>query len=265
MQLRLEKILSALTVFTALAYSLGWIKTLYYFQAFGIGLSSLQFTPQDYLFESWFVLENLVFFLLLSWTIILSKRWWAYGVGVLYLMLPYLSDLAFQHRDHVLAAFLVEHRHSLLKFVPFLLLGTLVVLEWKNRHAWKKQDQFWQLAWPYTKLWAVVYVLVILAWSVSAAKHFGSYDAKRVLSDPGRHLSQVKLHFPDNSPPACLAGSPDRLFMVYATRESLFLWDASGFVLGPGPQNARICEVPRAAVRWIEASKRIELDPGVLF
>src|SRR5262245_15266134 len=223
MQLRLEKILSALTLFTALAYSLGWIKTFYYFQTFGIGLSSLGFSPQDYLFESWFVLENIVFFMLLSWTIILSKRWWAYGVGTFYLALPYLSDLAFQHRDRTVATFLLEHRHSLLKFVPFLLLGILVVLEWKNRREWKKRDQFWQLAWPYTKLWAVVYVLVILAWSVSAAKHFGSYDAKRVLSDPAKQLSRVKLHFSDNAHAPCVGNSPDLLFMVYATRDSLFL------------------------------------------
>jgi len=127
MQMRLEKILSALTLFTALAYSLGWIKTSYYFQTFGIGLSSLGFSPQDYLFESWFVLENLVFFLLLSWTVILSRRWWAYAVGVFYLVLPYLSDLAFQYWDRTLAKFLVEHRHSLLKFVPFLLLRSLLL------------------------------------------------------------------------------------------------------------------------------------------
>jgi len=87
-------------------------------------------------------------------------------------------------------------------------------LEWKNRREWKKRDQFWQLAWPYTKLWAVVYVLVILAWSVSAAKHFGNYDAKRVLSDPAKYLSRVKLHYSSNAPPPCLANSTDRLFMM---------------------------------------------------
>jgi hypothetical protein len=54
LKLKLETVLASVGLLRALAYALGFLKSLYYFSTFGIGLRSLDLSPQDYLFESWF-------------------------------------------------------------------------------------------------------------------------------------------------------------------------------------------------------------------
>src|ERR1700719_2170496 len=103
MQIKLGQIVSVLSVLTAWAYSLGWLKSWFYFDTFGIGLSSLKIAPQDYLFESWYVLENVIFFVVLLWTAAMIRRLWVRIVAALYFPLPWLVQAAFVHRSWPLA------------------------------------------------------------------------------------------------------------------------------------------------------------------
>jgi hypothetical protein len=71
------------------------LKAYYYFDSFGIGLAAVEMSPQDYLFSSWFVIENLVFFLLLVWVVARAPRWWSVTIAVLYFFIPIAAHYAF--------------------------------------------------------------------------------------------------------------------------------------------------------------------------
>lgn len=92
MELKLGKIASVLTLIAAWAYSLGWIKTFYYYNTFGIGTESLDLTPQDYLFASWYTVETLVFFVLLLWVVAVSRRLWPWLFVLAYLPIPFFGE-----------------------------------------------------------------------------------------------------------------------------------------------------------------------------
>lgn len=259
MQLKLEKILSALTVIAAFAYSLGWLKTYSYFQSFGIGLASLDLSIEDYLFESWYVLENVLFFLLMGWLAVKSRRAWVYGVWALYLMVPLATHTAYQYRSWVGADWLIGHQHTVLKFVPFLILGILWLAD---RDAAKRVAD---MAWPYGRFAGVVFLLVTAAWAISAAKHLGAGDANQVLLNPATHLSRVRLHVAEGMPPVEAAQAEGGLYLLYASPSRYFVWDTSGFDFSRPPRRARILMVPREQVTWAETWKEVEVQPGALF
>src|SRR5215831_10500673 len=119
MQLKLDAVLSSLGVFTAIAYVLGWLQYFYYFDTFGIRIAAVELSVQDYLLNSWFVVENVLFFLILAWVVIKTPRWWSFVVGVAYFLIPIAAHYGFFYPGWWGADFLIEYRHTLLKFIPF--------------------------------------------------------------------------------------------------------------------------------------------------
>jgi hypothetical protein len=172
MKIRLQDLLSWLTVITALAYALGWLKTFYYFDAFGIGASALGLSVTDYLFESWFVLENVIFVLLLAWFVAKTGYVWAWVLLSAVVVTPLVSHYAFQRADHWLAQLIINYRHDVMKFVPLSAYAVGLI------HA-PTRNRLRDMSWPLGKATVAYGGILLMAWSVSTAKHFGSFDAAR--------------------------------------------------------------------------------------
>ncbi len=283
----LEKTLTVLTALAAIAYSLGWLKTFSYFATFGIAPSSIDLTVQDYLFESWFVVENVLFFVLFSWILQagfrlkLPKLWkciWCSllaALGILYLMLPYGTDLAFGHLNCWSAKWLVSHYYSLLKFSPFAVYGLLVLIvglmayfahrEWDMRWntIWKTLGDLFPLRMGSWNHLQVFYIVVLLAWSISLAKHIGAIDGKNRLLYPAQNFPLVTFHISPSIPQLkFLEGN--NLYLLHESPKKYFAWDHTSFVFGEG-QKARILVIPRESVEWVEASKELKIEPGAMF
>ncbi|MGC2465149.1 MAG: hypothetical protein WA517_08130 [Candidatus Acidiferrum sp.] len=283
----LEKAVAGISILAAIAYSLGWLKSLFYFETFGLGLPSLDLTVQYYLFESWFVIENLVFFVLLSWVLqacfrlelrnkVFRVLWWIAlaGLAYLYLMLPNYTDRAFSQVKDCAAlqvkwwpmsqAWLPSHYNSLLKFIPFVVYGILaVVIALELRFRRNEHPSFGRLQRLEHLLSAqsghhlVVYSVVVLAWSISLAKHVGVIDAKTRLVCPEQNLSSVAVHLAPNSPKILKDENLEQnqnLYLLHESPNKYFIWDKTGFVFG-NDQKIRILAVPRGNVEWISTSK----------
>jgi hypothetical protein len=274
-----EKAVAVVTVLAAVAYSLGWLKTLTYFQTLGIGLSSLDLSIQDYLFESWFVVENIVLFVLFSWILraglrleLLNGLWkyaWRFLLsvsGLLYLMLPYRTDWAFGHLDWKFATWLVSHYYSLLKFTPFavfvlLCIVVLYLVHWKWQPLYDTLENLFRTR-PWHHLYPL-YFVILLGWSISLAKHVGAIDAKNRLLDPAKNLSRVEFHVSSSSPELKPLETNQNVYLFYESSKKYFAWDRTGFVFGRG-QEAHILVIPREKVEWIRASKELQIDPGAI-
>ena len=267
---KLELVLSWVGLVTAVAYCLGWLKVFYYFDAFGIGLQGLELSPTDYLFESWFVLENVAFFILLAWLVIHSRHWAMWIVGVVYALVPILSHYAFLYPHNALAVFLISYRHTILKIVPFVVLIVLVIAEWAVPAEPERSGRglvatsMRHLAWPYSHGALAVFVMVIAAWSISTAKHFGSYDANQAMLSPDEYLPRVTVELkPGEASRTNLTGS--ELFLLFANQRQLFIWDRSGFSFSPGPSAVKILVVPRQDVRVLALTKPHYIQRGSLY
>lgn len=258
MKLKLDAVLSALGVFTAVAYVLGWLQYFYYFDTFGIRLAAVELSVQDYLLNSWFVIENVLFFLILSWVVIKNPRWWTIAIGVAYFLIPIGAHYAFFVPDWWGANVLIEYRHTLLKFIPFGLLAAVLLRDWRVvRH---QRGLAVDLSWPYGRVMFVVFLIVVSAWSVSMAKHFGSFDANLELRYPDRMLSKVRLHPVANVELEGLAQS-NALYLVHATPTQLFIWNADGFVFGQH-QHVAIYVIKRDEIQWFETIKGLQIQRG---
>jgi len=117
------------------------------------------------------------------------------------------------------------------------------------------------LAWPYGRALAALALIVWFSWGVSSAKHFGAYDANRVLLDPERYLSQVRLELRPGSTLPDAPGPADRLYLLAADAERLVVWDPRGFDFARGGE-LRLLVVPRDEVRWFEARRPVGVQPG---
>ncbi len=262
MELQLRKILPSLTLVAAWAYSLGWIKVSYYFRTFGIGLESIEFSIQDYLFASWYVLENVVFLLLLLWIAAIAQRKWVWGVVGVYLLLPFLTDWSYSHlNSHAwgwLLRWLVAVPHSILKFLPFLILGALLAAK-------EMRARFKQTSWPHGNFALIAVSIVAIAWSISAAKHFGSSEANDVLRNPPKYLLQAKLHISGPAPTLKPIETRQPLYLLYSSTHRCILLDTADFTFGQRGTHVKILYVPQEKVELIEGSREIQLDPGRLF
>jgi hypothetical protein len=259
MQLKLDTVLSSLGVFTAVAYVLGWLQYFYYFDTFGIRLAAVELTVQDYLLNSWFVIENVLFFLILAWLVIKTHRWWSYVIGVGYFLIPISAHYAFFVPGWWGADFLIEYRHTLLKFIPFGLLAAVLLRDW--RRGSRPPSVTLDLSWPYSRVMFVLFLIVVSAWSVSMAKHFGSFDANLELRYPERMLSKVRLHTAPDIELEEFAKS-DALYLVHATPTQLFIWNAAGFVFGQHDQRVVIYVIKRDKVQWFETTKGLQIQRG---
>jgi hypothetical protein len=189
MELKLTKVVSSLTLLAAWAYSLGWIKTVYYYSMFGVGTESLDLSVQDYLFASWYTVENVLFFILLMWIASIVGRLWVFVVVLLYLPIPYFTDLCYAHLDSPLfgwfTQWFVASPHGILKFVPFIVLFIALVDP-------DTRQKFKAVSWKYGSFPTAVLILIVVAWSISAAKHIGTTDAKKGLRDPAKYYLEVR-------------------------------------------------------------------------
>jgi hypothetical protein len=234
---------------------LGRLKLLYYFSAFGVGLGSLDLTFRDQLFESWFIAQNLLFTLLLWWVALKTRALWVTCVAVTHALLPIATHYAFVFHEAPVAAFLIDYRHTLLKLVPFAVLLFVYIFQPRHREALSS------LRSPLPRAGNVLLAIVLLSWAVSAAKHFGSYDANLVLRDPATHLSRLRLVLTDRA--SSLEPPPDT-YLLHANHQTLVLWDPAGFDYGHS-RDVRTLIVPREAVEWIEATRSFDVQPGKRF
>src|SRR6267154_316508 len=221
MELKFGSVASSLTLIATWAYSLGWIKSLYYYSTVGVGLDQLELTPQDYLFASWYTVENVMFFLLLLWIAAISQRPWPWIFVLAYLPIPFLTDWIYGHLDNPICRYLVENPHSILKFFPF----TLLIL------------------------------LIAVAWSISAAKHIGSSDAKRVLNNPEAYLMHVHLRFPDNAVELKPIESQPMLYMFSFSAKHCIVLDLADNIVKQ--QHIRVLDIPRDSVRLVDGTFEI--------
>ena len=260
MGLKFETVLSTLGVLTAVAYVLGWLQAFYYFDTFGVRLAAVEMSPQDYLLNSWFVVENVVFFLILIWAILTMPRWWTVLLGVAYFFIPIGSHYAFFH-PHVWGAnFLIEYRHTLLKFIPFGLLIAVGLLNGVD--SLRRRTSITSLSGPQGRLGFVLVAVLVGAWSVSVAKHFGSYDANLELRYPDRMLSRIRLHLSTEAGEAAALMQADGLYLVHATPSQLFVWNSEGFSYGQPNQKVSVYVIARDKVRWFETDKRFQVQRG---
>jgi hypothetical protein len=259
MESKLSKILSSLTILAAWAYSLGWIKTLYYFRAFGIGLESVEYSVQDYLFASWYVVENILFFLLLLCLAAIVRRTWVYLIVLLYLPLPLLTEASYSHLNWAICRWFVDVPHSVLKFVPFVVLLLAIWIHPDARPWFRK---------PFERLkdFPLVLVLIVaVAWSISAAKHFGASEAKNVLRNPEGSLLRVKLDIAEAGPELKPLETRQSLYLLYLSPHRCILLDTAGFVFGQPGAHVSVLFVPPEKVELVDGLRKVQMNPGRLF
>lgn len=241
----------------ALLYALGRLKLLYYYRTFGVDPGGLELTFQDYLFESWFTAQNVLFFLVLWWVVAKTRSLWLASVGIAYSLIPIASHYAFEFGQGWPSSLLIDYRHTLLKLVPFAVLAGVWLFRPSQRPALR------ELTWRLPRAGRVLFALVTLAWAISSAKHFGSFDANRAIRDPERFLVRVQLG-PGVDPSIRETSARDDLYLLHSNRLQLVLWDRTGFRYGTSSQ-IRTLVVPRSAVDWVESRKRFEIQPGSQF
>ena len=234
---------------------LGRLKLLYFYSTFGVELGSLDLSVRDQMFESWFVAQNLLFTLLLWWIALKTRASWVICVAVIHALLPIATHYAFIYHEAPLAAFLIDYRHTLLKLVPFVVLLLVWVFQPRQREVLSS------LRSPLPLAGNVLLAIVLCSWGVSAAKHFGSFDANLVLRDPATHLSRVRLVTADRVPGL---EPPAEAYLLHVNHESLVLWDPTGFDYGRS-RDLRTFVVPRRSVEWVEATKSFSVQPGNRF
>ena len=92
-------------------------------------------------------------------------------------------------------------------------------------------------------------LLLVASWGISAAKHFGSYDARRLLADPARWLQPISLDWRE-TPTDSLAGC----YLLGVGEGQLLL-------LAPGPPR-RVVRPDASQVRSWSVEAPRERQPG---
>ena len=242
-------------VLFAVAYGLGWLRSLYYFKAFGVGLGLLDLSWRDLMLESWLVLQNVLFFVVLWWIVLRARLVWAGLVALLHALIPIASHYAFALDGWRAAGWLIDYRHTLLKLIPFTVLAAVWWLHRDRRVALR------DLSWPHGRAALALFGVVTLAWAVSTAKHSGSFDANLALRSPDVHLSRVELGPAGVAAPVHGDGN---LYLLYADRQVLVVWDRSGFVFGSS-RELRVLTLRRRDVEWFEARTIFRVQPGDMY
>jgi hypothetical protein len=234
------------------------LKTVYYFKAFGIGVGVLDLSGGDYLLESWFVVQNVLFFVLLWWIALRTRLRWVGAVGACYSLIPIASHYAFAFHDSPLASFLIQYRHTLLKLIPF---GVLVVV-W-SLHP-QRREPLKTLRWTRGPGAAALCALITLAWAVSTSKHCGSFDANLALSRTADHLAKVRIRSSVGTDAERFPGDDAELYLLYAGETTLVVWDRSNFRYGSSTE-IRTWILDRSSVDWIEVTAAFDVQPGRQF
>jgi hypothetical protein len=262
MELKFGSIASSLTLVAAWAYSLGWIKTTYFIDTFGIGLGSLELTPQDYLFASWYTIENVMFLLLLLWIVALSGRLWPWLFVAVYLPIPFLTEWSYGHLRFRICRYLVDNPHTILKFLPFVVLILMVSIHRESI------PRFREASWPHGNFALAMLLIVTVAWSISAAMHIGGSDAKRALRDPDANLLRVTLQFPDGTKELKSIESENKLYMLYFSPNRCIVLDLAGYDMAAyelqkdqdpnkSLSNVRVLDIPRDKLLLVNGVRNV--------
>lgn len=237
--------LGAVPLLAAFALLLGWLKSLYYYAVFGVDLGLLDLGAIDYLRESWFVLQNLAFFVLAWWVALATRRIWIVLVTLAYSLIPIAAHYAFAV-DGALAAGLVAYRHTMLKLLPFALLIAAWLLHPESRERMKGRGP------RQGRAALLLFALVAASWAISAAKHFGSYDALRAMRRPDAYLSRIDVEG--------ATGLNGRWYLLAAGPDEIVLWHPPG--PGEDPASVEVRILPRESVPSLRLSRRLQVQPG---
>jgi hypothetical protein len=272
----IEALVSAVVVvaLSALAYSLGWLKMFFYFQVFGISLPELEIPIQNYLFESWYVIENLLFLLVMWWAVVRAKcsptcKIVLWILAIVYSLIPLSAHYAYSYPGFAPALFLSRHEHSILKFAPFILIVGLVLYDFVLKKRGKEYRVLAlrtpeTLAWPYSKFSLVISLVIFVSFAISMAKHIGAADANRALRSRDEWLTRVTLHISSPTPELSGLAKHTDLYLIYASPSRYFLLDSSLFSGAAGRQ-VHVIVVPREKVDWIEKSYSFQVHPGSVY
>ena len=181
----LARVIVGLVLAVPYAALLGWLKTLYFLKPFGVSPALTLTGPGAALFESWYVVQNLVYFALIVWLVVQTRRFVLAIVAALYALVPLATHYAFLLYPNSVVRWCVDHQHAWLKLVPLVLLSAVVLAAARGRRVdprWRHGATGW-----------VLFGIVVGSWGLSAAKHLGSYDAERVLHRPVELLPGVEL------------------------------------------------------------------------
>src|SRR5262249_55811543 len=161
------------------------------------------------------------------WFVVKTGYWWSWVLLVIVVLTPILSHYAFVFPNSAFAQFLINYRHDVMKFIPLGVYVAALV------HA-PTRSRLKNLSWPGGSAAGVYTVILVLAWSVSTAKHFGSFDAARAQSRPDDYLSRVAVHGKSAIPDL---DSASDLYLIYATSQHYLIWKHQGFQFGaPGQE-----------------------------
>jgi len=234
------------------------LKTVYYFKAFGIGVGILDLSGADYLLESWFVVQNVLFFVLLWWVALRTRLRWVAAVGACYSLIPIASHYAFAFHDSPAALFLIQYRHTLLKLVPFIVL---VAVWWLHPNRRKPLYEVRSIRSPAA---VALCALITLAWAISTSKHFGSFDANLALSRTADHLAKVRIRSSVGADAGRFPGENAELYLLYAGEKTVVVWDRSGFRYGSSTE-IHTWVLERNSIDWIEVTATFGVQPGRQF
>lgn len=243
--------LAAVASFASFAALVGWLKMVYFFRPFGVSPAALDPGWVGTSFESWYVVQNLVYFTWIVWLVVQTRRFTLALVAVVYSLIPLVTHYAFLHYDRAWVRWWVDHQHTWLKLVPLLLLAVVVAswvrgrpLDWRWRHG---------------AAGLVLLGIVAGSWGLSAAKHFGSYDAERILHRPEELLPRVELSWKASPPAGWEAGR--RLFLLHEDGQTVVVVE---FTTGTGWERRapRVHAIPRAELRHLVVSPRTAVQPG---
>ena len=235
-------------LFTALV---GWLKTVYFLRPFGISPAALDLPWVSSVLGSWYVVQNLVYFTWIVWLVVQTRRFALAVVAVAYSLIPLATHYAFLLYDRAWVRWYVDHQHTWLKLVPLVLLAGVVAgrirgsrLDWRWRHG---------------AAGLVLFAIVAGSWGLSAAKHFGSYDAERILHRPQQTLPRVELTWKGVPPTSWEAGGV--LFLLHEDGQNVVVVE---FIAGAGweRRTPRVHTVRRDELRHLVVSPRTSVQPG---
>ncbi len=250
--------MKAFSLFLASAASLisfaalvGWLKTVYFLRPFGVAPAALDRAWVPMSFESWYVVQNLVYFTCIVWLVVQTRRFALAIVALLYALIPLATHYAFLLYDRAWIRVWVDHQHTWLKLVPLILLAGVVFGHIRgNRLDWR---------WQHGRSGLVLLAVVVGSWGLSTAKHFGSYDAERILHRPEEVLPRVELSWKASPADVWEAGEP--LFLLHEDREIVIVLE---FTAGTGWQRRtpRTHTIARGELRHIAVTPRSAVQPG---
>lgn len=205
------RVLVGLVLALAYAALLGWLKTLYYLEPFSLSPASTLEGWPGALFESWYVVQNVVYFALIVWLVVQTRCLCLALVAGAYALLPLATHYAFLGYSNRAIRWWVDHQHTWLKLVPFVLIAIVLVAAIRRRGIDPR--------WRHGAAGGVLFGIVVGSWGLSAAKHFGSYDAERVLHRPRELLARIELTWKD--PSADVVAGGDDLLLLFSGPRSI--------------------------------------------